>query len=348
MTEQEQIAQGSLQSSHRNTHAIILKRATQQQQEKAIDFLNSTRMDLVIQQRLLPEKAEVPLKRGTFFINTYTSKNEPGFIVFLENNPPIFMRYNLSKREREQTKGQPICNILRMRVSSVVNAGTVLVASIDTVNHKMSIEDVYIWANENIFIKKTFTERRKYMQNFVEKHWIPDVRLLGGIITDIIQPTPLTSFDSLLDKKDYMKVVFIPDSPGKRRFTFALNETQAKIGEGYYGRVDSASTARQNNNLVVKRPIIAPVVLVAPVVPVALTPHTMHTEAIAIRVPMLPDVYELYTSKYSDIPDIVLGRGCVQDLALSKKLNTLGSEIHVQIKYTNEFKRYEIIGLETP
>ena len=133
-------------------------------------------MDLVIQQRLLPEKAEVPLKRGTFYINTYTSKNEPGFLVFLENNPPMFMRYNLSKREREQTHGQPICNILRMRVSSVINTGSVFIASIDTVNHRMCIEDVYIWANENIFVKKTFTERRKYMQDFVEKHWIPDVR----------------------------------------------------------------------------------------------------------------------------------------------------------------------------
>ena len=329
MTDQAQIAQGSLATSHRNTHAIILKKATYEQQEKAIAFLNSKNMDLVIQQRL-SEKAEVPLKRGTFFINTYTSKNEPGFIVFLEGCPPIFLKYNLTKREREQTKGNPLCYILRMRVSALMNQGSVFVASIDTVNHKMCIEDVYVWANNNIFEKKTFVERRSYMKEFVEKHWIPDVRLLGGIITNIIQPLPLASFESFLAHKDYMKVVFIPNSPGKRRFTYSLNETVAKISEGFYGRSSG----------VLQTPVaLKPNISIKSEHP-AKSEHL--TSAKAIRVPMLPDVYDLYDGTIS------LGRGCVQDLALSKKLNEAGPNIQVKINYTSEFKRYEIVGLDTP
>ena len=340
MAEQEQIAQGSLGSSHRNTHAIVLKRATQQQQEKAIAFLNSTRMDLVIQQRL-SEKAEVPLKRGTFFLHSYPSKIESGFIVLLEDNPPIFLRYNLSKKERERSN-QPVCNILRLRTSAAVNEGTVLVASIDTVNHKMYLEDVHIWRNDYIFARKTFIERRTYMKDFVEKHWISDVRLLGGIITEVIQPMPLASYESLLSEKNYMKIVFLPNSPGKRRFTFALNETVARIGEGFYGRADDSEA---NKSIVQKTNPVA-IQITKNIVESSNAVEKTHTVAKAIRVPMLPDVYELYTiGDTTTIADNFLGRGCVQDLALSKLLNTHGKEIDVQIAYTTEFKRYEIVGL---
>ena len=343
MAEQQQIAQGSLGSSHRNTHAIILKKATQQQQEKAIAFLNSTRMDLVIQQRL-SEKAEIPLKRGTFFLHTYASKMEPGFIVFLENNPPIFVRYNLSKKERERSN-QPICYILRLRVSAVVNEGTVLVASIDTVNHKMYLEDIHVWANDYIFARKTYVERRTYMKDFVEKHWISDVRLLGGIITEVIQPLPLASYESLLSEKNYMKIMFLPNSPGKRRFTFALNETVARISNGFYGR---AGDSEVNKSIMQKTNPVA-IQVTKNIVESSNAVEKTHTVAKAVRVPMLPDVYELYTiGNTNTIADIFLGRGCVQDLSLSKLLNTHGSEIDVKIAYTTEFKRYEIIGLEVP
>jgi hypothetical protein len=188
---------------------------------------------------------------------------------------------------------------------------------------------------DNIFEKKTFVERRTYMKEFVEKHWIPDVRLLGGIITDIIQPLPLASFETLLNHKDYMKLVFIPNTPGKRRFTYSLNETVAKISEGFYGR---SSGER------IQKPVITQVVSKNTniVAENAVEENTTYVTAKAVRVPMLPDVYELYNGSKS------LGRGCVQDLALSKKLNEAGSNIHVKINYTSEFKRYEIIGLEIP
>ena len=332
---QEQIAQGSLHSSHRNTHAIILKKANAILQSKAIDFLNSTKLDLVIQQRLSADKAETPLKKGTFFIQTYSSKCEPGFLVFLPDSTPVFVKYNLSKRERQATNGEPLCYILRMRTSAKVNEGSVFIASIDTINHKLYLEDIYVWCNQNIFNSKTFLERRTFMKEFVETHWIPDVRLLGGIISEIIQPKPLSSFEALLDVKEFTKVSFIPNSPGRRRFTIMLNETEAKIGsDAFYGRVNPQKPIHnqqsQNNSHSQSQSQ-------------SHSNNQKHTHAIAIRTPMLPDVYELFNSGIS------LGRGAIQDLSVSKKLKDVtDAEVKVSIHYNDEFHRYEIIDLYRP
>ena len=145
--QQNQIAQGSLQNSHRNTHAIILKKAHKKQEEKAIEYLNNYCRDLVIGQRLNLDNRiteENILKKNTFFVHTYTSKVEPGFLVFLPNNVPVFVRYNLSKKEREYTNGLPLCYILRLRVSAEVNSGSVFIVSMDTINHSLLFEDIYI------------------------------------------------------------------------------------------------------------------------------------------------------------------------------------------------------------
>ena len=320
-SEQEQIAQGSLKSSHRNTHAIVLKRANTFQSQKAIEFLNSTNLDLVIQQRISPDKAETPLKKGTFFIQSFITKSEPGFLVFLPNMPAIFVKYNLSKKERFATKGQPLCYLLRFRVSTKINEGSVFIASVDPINHRIFLEDVYIWANENLFSSKTFLDRRNYMKQFVESHWMPDARLLGGIITSIIQPQPLSSFDSISDTTEFLKVVFIPDSPNKRRFALYLNETEAKIDDGYYGRVVQQNQNQQQQQQQQQK-------------------HTSRpTIAKAIKDPILPDVFNLFNNSEN------LGRACIQDLSLSKKLKDKNN-INVKISYNEEFKRYEITDLE--
>ena len=36
--------------------------------------------------------------------------------------------------------------------------------------------------------------------------------------------------------REFLKVNFIPNAPGRRRFTYLLNEMDAKIGDGFYGR----------------------------------------------------------------------------------------------------------------
>ena len=63
---QEQVTQGVLQTSYRNTHAVNLKRASSSIQERTVEYLNNNCQDLVIAQRLTPDKAEKPLKHGIF------------------------------------------------------------------------------------------------------------------------------------------------------------------------------------------------------------------------------------------------------------------------------------------
>ena len=315
--EQEQVTQGVLQSSYRNTHAVNLKKASPAIQQRTIEYLNNHCQDLVIAQRLTPDKAEKPLKNGSFYLTSYVGKAEPGFLVFLPNQYPTFVRFHLSKREREQTKGQPLVYIMRMRTSNVVNEGSVFISALDINSHLMILEDVYVWRNENIFQKDPFSKRRLIMKEFVEKHWIPDSRLLGGIITEISQPKPLASFKTLVENKESHRVDFVPEMAGRRRFYMLVNETKGALStsDGYYGRV----------------------------VKDVLVPLVKDTTSIAraVKVPLLPDVYELFDNENKS-----LGRAAIQQLELSKKLKEMKDTIWVTILYNDDFKRYEITGLK--
>jgi len=335
MNQQEQIAQGSLRSSHRNTHAVIFKKTNDADKTRAIQFLSSSCKDLVISQRVnssnvigssnrpnsIATYAEMPLKKGTFFVNSTSSKAEPGFLVFIPKSNPVFLKYNMSKREREINNNQPICYTLRMRISPEVYEGSVFVATLDGIAHSLLLEDIYVWRNKNIFDTNTFTKRREYMKDFVQHHWIPDVRLLGGITTEVMNPKSLNSLKDFIGVNDFTKVFLIPEMPGKRRFTFNLNETVAQIQSGYYGR-------KQEDKPLQKQTILDEKVKYAKAVPD----------------PILPDIYELF-----DINGKSLNKACVQQLELSKMLKAKGStNILVNIEYNDDFKRYEIISLHVP
>lgn len=328
--EQKDITQGVLESSYRNTHAVVLKRASEKTQSSAVEYLNTHCQDLVVAQRLTPDKAEKPLTYGKFYLSSYQGKCEPGFIVFLPNQNPTFVRFHLSKREREQTRGGPIAYTMRLRVSSVVNEGSVFVAALDPNSHLMILEDIYVWRNENIFNKQPFSKRREIMKEFAETHWIPDARLLGGIITEVSQPKSLSSFEEMIHNKESHRIDFIPESPMKRRFYILVNETQGQLSstDGYYGRLTKEK-------------------IVLPTLPKREEPKreeipsvTRLESAKAIKVPLLPDVYDLFDSNSNS-----LGRAAIQQLDLSKKLKEVKGDIYVSINYNTEFNRYEIVSL---
>jgi len=341
MNQQEQIAQGSLRSSHRNTHAVIFKKPNQNDQARAIEFLSGICKDLVISQRInssnvigssnrpnsVATYAEIPLKKGTFFVNSTSSKAEPGFLVFIPKSNPVFLKYNMSKREREMNKGQPTCYTLRMRISPEVYEGSVFVATLDGIAHSLLLEDIYVWRNQNIFDTHTFTKRREYMKDFVQHHWIPDVRLLGGITTEIMNPKSLDSLKDFVGVNDFTKVFLIPEVSGKRRFTFNLNESVAQIQSGYYGRKQEDKAVSEEKITLAK----------------AVSEEKI-TFAKAVPDFILPDIYELF-----DVNGKSLNKACVQQLELSKMLKAKGStNILVNIEYNDDFKRYEIISLREP
>lgn len=332
---QKEITQGVLESSYRNTHAVVLKRASEKIQKNAVDFLNTHCQDLVVAQRLTPDKAEKPLTYNKFYLTSYQGKCEPGFIVFLPNQHPVFVRFHLSKREREQTRGGPICYIMRLRVSGLVNEGSVFVAALDANSHLMILEDIYVWRNENIFNKQVFSKRRELMREFVETHWIPDARLLGGIVTEISQPKPLSSFQSLVENKESHRIDFVPEAPMRRRFYILINETQGQLGasDGYYGRVVKEKIEKEPKKVEEKK---------KPEIKTETTGliDAKATDAKAIKVPLLPDVYDLFDSNNNN-----LGRAAIQQLELSKKLKEVKGDIIVSIQYNEEFNRYEIVSL---
>jgi hypothetical protein len=340
---QKEITQGVLESSYRNTHAVILKRANEKTQKNAVEYLNTHCQDLVVAQRLTPDKAEKPLTYGKFYLTSYQGKCEPGFIVFLPNQPPIFVRFHLSKREREQTRGGPICYIMRLRVSSIVNEGSVFVAALDPNSHLMILEDIYVWRNENIFNKQTFSKRRELMKEFAEIHWIPDARLLGGIITEISQPKPLSSFQTLIENKESHRIDFVPESAMKRRFYILVNETQGQLSssDGYYGRATKEKIVLPK----IEEPKIEEPKIEEPKIeePKIEEPKIEAKAAKAVKVPLLPDVYDLFDSNNNN-----LGRAAIQQLELSKKLKEVKGDIYVSIHHNTEFNRYEILSLLKP
>ena len=319
----------ALGSSYRVSHPVILKKAGAEEKQAALEFLNKTCHDLVISQRLTPDKAEVPLKKGIFYISTYTSNVEPGYLVFLKNQVPVYVRTNLTKREREKGGGEPICYILRLRVSAEVSEGSVLIVSVDTNERLLMFEDVYVWRNKNIFQDQPFSLRRRTLQEFVSYHWTPDPRLLGGMVASIIQPQPLTTCKTLCENKDIYKINFLPESAGKRRFVFLLNSSIGSLTEGFYARKNQERT--QGFNTPVKK------------APTVNSIESTVSVAYAIRIPEIPDVYELvdFTTRAS------MGKACVQQLDLSIKLKKIPvDEIKVSVAYNDNFKRYEITGCQ--
>jgi hypothetical protein len=308
--ESQGLSQGSLRNSHRETHAVKRKRAPALFQELARKLVESCSQDLVLRQRLDPERAEVPLKRGTFFALENEGRAEPGFLVFLPGKPAIYIQFRKGSGANAST--------LRLRVSAAITegGGSVLIATLDDVLHSLRLEDVWMWRGEVLAGKQTYTQRREKLKEFVQYHWVPDARLLGGIFTTVAQPL---SMDKFAEKKTWdscNSVEFIPDMPGKRRMIWYL-EAQQKAAEAH-------SALKQFRE------------------PVAAIPKET-SRARAVPVDKMPDVYDLFAADGS-----ALGRGSVQQFKLSMLLRTAAEkgDVFVTVNWRQEFNGYEISALQ--
>ena len=319
--ESQGLSQGSLRNSHRETHAVKRKRAPALFQELARKLVESCSQDLVIRQRLDPERAEMPLKRGTFFALENEGRADPGFLVFLPGKPAIYLQFRKNRGADAST--------LRMRVSSAVSegGGTVLVASLDDVLHTLRLEDVWMWRGESLAGKETYTKRREKLKEFVQYHWVPDARLLGGIFTTVAQPLSMEKFAEKKTWDTCNSVEFIPDMPGKRRMIWYL-EAQQKAAEAHAG-------LKQHRE---------PVVTVAPPAaqPVAVPKPMLLCKARVTPVEKMPDVYDLYGEDGA-----LIGRGSVQQFKLSLLVRAAAEKgkTWVMAKWRAEFNGYEISSL---
>lgn len=304
--------EGSLRTSMREQREVKLKPVHSSLHELVCQFVETRIQDRCIRQRLNPDSAQAPLKKGTFFVLENDARVDPGFLIMLPQKPVIFMSTRSGKDGRK-----PPAWTLRMRVDQSLGqgGGSLLIATLDKVQHTLRLEDVWIWKGTNLFDSESFTKRRETLKSFVEHHWIPDARLMSGIKTSIANPKPLSYLEKLSETSCF-SVDLIPDAPNRRRFTFQLQETtKPKLQE----------------------PPLPPPKPLAPV-----QPPQKKVNANAVRIEGLPDVYDLYTKE-----GMPLSRAAVQQLSLSQALQTYkGSSIPVVAEWKSEFGRYEILSVD--
>jgi len=211
-----------------------------------------------------------------------------------------------------------------MRVSTNLSegGGSILIATLDDVLHRLRLEDVWMWRGASVIGKEGFSKRREYLNEFVKHHWVPDARLLGGIFTSIAQPLSLEEFAAKKDWTTCHSVEFIPELPGKRRMVWFL-EARMKAAEAHAG------LKQMRQETIVTIPSVAP----------PSTPRRVH----AVPVDRLPDIYDLIGDDGQ-----IFDRGSVQQFALSKSLreaSKVPGGAPVTIEWNAEFAGYMITQL---
>jgi hypothetical protein len=321
--ENQGLSTGSIRNSHREIHAVRRKYAPASFQELARKLVESCSEDLVIRQRLDPERAQAPLKKGEFYVLENEGRAEPGFLVFLPGKPAIYVQYRRAKHGEAGWRA----NTLRMRVSTSLSdgGGTILIATLDDVLHRLRLEDVWMWRGVSVVRSQPYSKRREYLKEFVGHHWVPDARLLGGIFTSIAQPISLEAFAAKKDWAECHSVEFIPEMCGRRRMVWFL-EAQVKAAEAHAG----LKQVRANIPLPVATTVAVPVP----------EPATSQRKVRAVPVDNLPDLYDLYGED-----GLPISRASVQQFALSKMLRAAGNEAWVIAEWSKEFGGYMIVSM---
>jgi hypothetical protein len=330
--ETQGLSVGSIRNSHREIHAVKRKYAPALFQELACKLVESCSDDLVLRQRLDPERAQVPLKKGEFYVMENEGRAEPGFLVFLPNKPAIYVQFRRG-RQGDRPGSQWRANTLRMRVSTSLSegGGTILIATLDDVLHHLRLEDVWMWRGDHVVRKEGYSARREYLKEFVSHHWVPDARLLGGIFTSIAQPISLEAFAAKKVWDNCHSVEFIPETVGRRRMVWFL-EAQMKAAEAHAGLKQVRAT-------------VAPIPQAAPRPPPRPVQSEVNERRVrAVPVDALPDIYELYGED-----NMPISRASVQQFALSKELReaTQNGDVWVTAAWNKDFGGYMIVALST-
>jgi hypothetical protein len=326
--ENQGLSLGSIRNSHREIHAVKRKYAPASFQELASKLVESCSEDLVLRQRLDPERVQAPLKKGEFYVMENEGRAEPGFLVFLPGKPAIYLQMRRGRDGGRGWRG----NTLRMRVSTSLSdgGGTVLIATLDDVLHRLRLEDVWMWRGSPVIRHQGFSQRREHLKEFVSHHWVPDARLLGGIFALIAQPISLETFAAKKDWSMCHSVEFIPEMVGRRRMVWFL-EAQMKAAEAHAG-------LKQDRVAVPVKHVAPAVAAVAAVTPVDSSQRRVRASPVA----MLPDIYDLYGEDGQP-----LSRASVQQFSLSRDLREACSkgEVWVKAEWNPDFGGYTILGI---
>jgi len=309
------IPEGSIRNSHRDSNPIKRKFAPKRVGDAARELVNScSQYGPIIRQRLDVERMKLPLQKGIFYAIENDGNAEPGFLVFLPGQAPVFLQ--------TKTKAAPPCT-LRMRVSPTLGegGGTVLIATLDLIQHSLRIEDVWMWKGVPIYDSQPYSKRRTHLKEFVERCWIPDARLLGGIITTVLNPKSLAAaFENISPAVHTLEL--IPEIAGKRRMWIETTPT-ATTGKATFFS-----------------PKVSPFSLPSvPIVNNYMKPSSAPQRVLAKSVDKLPDIYDIHSSSGEH-----LGKASVQQFALSQRLRSeaMAEGTWVMVEWREEFNGYEI------
>jgi hypothetical protein len=300
--------EGSIRNTHRETTPVKRKVAPRAVQDAARQLVeHASHTGIVIRQHLDIERMKQPLQKGVFYVAENEGNAEPGFLVFLPKGAPVFLQM--------KKHAFPPCT-LRMRVSQELGegGGSVFIATFDTIQHSLRIEDVWMWKGSPVFDTSPYSVRRTYLSEFVERLWVPDTRLMGGVNTTILNPK---SVDSAFTAgfTGIHTIDLIPELAGRRRMWTECNS----------------------------KPVAKEVVPSIKINHVVSTPSKLTDfKARAVPVDSMPDIYDLY-----DEMDNLVGRGSVQMFSLSQLLRGHTESI-VQVRWNTDFSGYEIYKKISP
>ena len=341
--EQQDLPEGNIRNSHRETNPAKRKIAPKALQDKARNLVNQLggEQGLVIRQRLDVERMKQPLQKGVFYVIENDGNADPGFLVFLPGSAPVFLQM--------RPKAPPPCT-LRMRVSPTLaeGGGSVFIATLDAVHHMLRLEDVWMWKGAPIFQSQPYSERRKHLATFVEQLWIPDKRLLGGITTTVLNPTSVeeafkTPFHGVYS------IELLPEMAGRRRMWMEVEgrkqatEVAAALDAAQRKPKFEVKESPRTSAPAAKPPLTAEQknTILPPIMPEP--KEEIVRIARAVPVDKMPDIYDLY-----DETGLPISRASVQAFSLSQKIQEAAKKstkgTWVSIRWRKEFGGWEIIG----
>lgn len=288
--------------------------------EQAKQFLESFLQDLRIRQFLPVDRIESVCSREKLFVLPNEQRFEPGFLVFLPNQPPLFVQNRLQYGFA-----------LRMRVQpALYEQGTVLIGTMDTVHTTLRLEDVFVYSGK-VYQRMPYQERFTKLQQFFRSAFVRDDKLSGCSIV-CAEPQPLSALQDLVESGQYNSIDLLPDQGGRRRWHIPLTAT--------------ARPEKESSREITPEEAEAQVpIFVAPVSQDKEEPKA--TEGLASKIHGLPDTMELVDTKGKS-----LGRAAVQTAELSMGLRKAfqgkptGTRLAVRLSWCEDFGRYQIMGLQ--
>ena len=177
--------------------------------------------------RMMKEEDIGTLQKGKFVVSQRPRGVLSGFLAILPNQgqavylPPI------------SGKVGP----MRIRIRHCLEKGALFSAYWH--NRKCILEDVLVWNEEPIWFTKSFEERWKCMQSFLQNYYKPDI--VQGLE---IQFAKYTSFANLSKPEQGRVLEFVPNDPKQKRMIWTqdrIEKQEQASAVGFLARKDAAA-----------------------------------------------------------------------------------------------------------